>query len=277
MAVMGASQMNTLSAVRAQLDAIDDAMHDLLMQRAGIVDSLAASRVKAGSTILRPGREADILRRLLVRHQGPLPPAALVRVWRELFAASIAQQGGFSVSVYERDAAMARLVPEHFGGLTAVRTYPTPARALAAVTRGEASVAVLPFPEDADSPEMEWWPALNAPQLSVVARLPFFSESEPEADALVVAPGAPDASEQDRSLLLLESDSEQSRGQLLSTLAGAGITARLVLVRRAPGISRFLIEADGLILPSDARLAALPFDRARLLGAYAAPLRGTAA
>ena len=277
MAVMGASQMNTLSAVRAQLDAIDDAMHDLLMQRAGIVDSLAASRVKAGSTILRPGREADILRRLLVRHQGPLPPAALVRVWRELFAASIAQQGGFAVSVYERDAAMARLVPEHFGGLTAVRTYPTPARALAAVTRGEASVAVLPFPEDADSPEMEWWPALNAPQLSVVARLPFFSESEPEADALVVAPGAPDASEQDRSLLLLESDSEQSRGQLLSTLASAGITARLLLVRRAPGISRFLIEADGLILPNDARLAALPFDRARLLGAYAAPLRGTAA
>ena len=269
--------MNTLSAVRAQLDAIDDAMHDLLMQRAGIVDSLAASRVKAGSTILRPGREADILRRLLVRHQGPLPPAALVRVWRELFAASIAQQGGFSVSVYERDAAMARLVPEHFGGLTAVRTYPTPARALAAVTRGEASVAVLPFPEDADSPEMEWWPALNAPQLSVVARLPFFSESEPEADALVVAPGAPDASEQDRSLLLLESDSEQSRGQLLSTLASAGITARLLLVRRAPGISRFLIEADGLIMPNDARLAALPFDRARLLGAYAAPLRGTAA
>ena len=277
MAVKGASQMNTLSAVRAQLDAIDDAMHDLLMQRAGIVDSLAASRVKAGSTILRPGREADILRRLLVRHQGPLPPAALVRVWRELFAASIAQQGGFSVSVYERDAAMARLVPEHFGGLTAVRTYPTPARALAAVTRGEASVAVLPFPEDADSPEMEWWPALNAPQLSVVARLPFFSEGEPEADALVVAPGAPDASEQDRSLLLLESDSEQSRGQLLSTLASAGITARLLLVRRAPGISRFLIEADGLILPNDARLAALPFDRARLLGAYAAPLRGTAA
>ena len=269
--------MNTLSAVRAQLDAIDDAMHDLLMQRAGIVDSLAASRVKAGSTILRPGREADILRRLLVRHQGPLPPAALVRVWRELFAASIAQQGGFAVSVYERDAAMGRLVPEHFGGLTAVRTYPTPARALAAVTRGEASVAVLPFPEDADSPEMEWWPALNAPQLSVVARLPFFSESEPEADALVVAPGAPDASEQDRSLLLLESDSEQSRGQLLSTLASAGITARLLLVRRAPGISRFLIEADGLILPNDARLAALPFDRARLLGAYAAPLRGTAA
>lgn len=269
--------MNTLSAVRAQLDAIDDAMHDLLMQRAGIVDGLAASRAKAGSSILRPGREADILSRLLARHQGPLPRAALVRIWRELFASSIAQQGGFSVSVYERDAAMARLVPEHFGGLTAVRTYPTPARALAAVTRGEASVAVLPFPEDADTPEMEWWPALNAPQLSVVARLPFFVDGEPEADALVVAPGAPDPSQQDRSLLLLESDSEQSRGQLLTRLASAGISARLVLVRRSPGISRFLIEAEGLIMPDDRRLAALPFDRARMLGAYAAPLRGNAA
>lgn len=269
--------MNTLPAVRAQLDAIDDAMHDLLMQRAGIVQELAASRAKAGSSILRPGREADILHRLLARHQGPLPRAALIRVWRELFASSIAQQGGFSVSVYERNAAMARLVPEHFGGLTAVRTYPTPARALAAVTRGEASVAVLPFPEDADSPEMEWWPALNAPQLSVVARLPFYVDGEAEADALVVAPGAPDPSGQDRSLLLLESGSEQSRGQLLTALAGAAISARLVLVRRAPSISRFLIEADGLIMPDDRRLAALPFDRARMLGAYAAPLRGNAA
>lgn len=267
--------MNTLNAIRAQLDAIDDQMHDLLMQRAAIVDGMASSRAKPG-TILRPGREADILRRLLNRHGGPLPRAALVRIWRELFASSISQQGGFAVSVYERDAAMARLVPEHFGGLTAVRSYPTPSRALAAVTRGEASVAVLPFPEDADAPEMEWWPALNAPQLSVVARLPFYTEGDVEADALVVAPGAPDPSEDDRSLLLLESDSEQSRGQLLTTLATAGITARLVLVRRAPGISRFLMEADGLIMPDDARLRALPFDRARMLGAYAAPLRGTA-
>jgi hypothetical protein len=98
----------------------------------------------------------------------------------------------------------------------------------------------------------------------------------PEADALVVAPGAPDPSAEDRSLLLLESDSEQSRGQLLASLTAAGITARLVLVRRAPGISRFLMEADGLIMPGDPRLAALPFDRARMLGAYAAPLRGFA-
>ena len=266
--------MNTLNAIRAQLDAIDDAMHDLLMQRAGIVEGLAASRAKAGSSILRPGREADILRRLLARHTGPLPRSALVRLWRELFASSIAQQGGFSVAVYARDAAMARLVPEHFGALTAARTHPTPARALAAVTRGEATVAVLPFPEDADAPEMEWWPALNAPQLSVVARLPFFQDGETEADALVVAPGAPDTSAEDLSLLLLESDSEQSRGQLLASLASAGITARLVLVRRAPGISRFLIEADGMIMPDDSRLKSLPFDRARMLGAYSAPLRG---
>jgi chorismate mutase len=268
--------MNTLSAVRAQLDAIDDSLHDLLMQRAAIVDGLASSRAKSG-TILRPGREADILRRLLARHAGPLPRAALVRLWRELFAASIQQQGGFSVAVYAREPAMARLVPEHFGALTAARTHPTPSRALAAVTRGEASVAVLPFPEDADAPEMEWWPALNAPQLSVVARLPFFADGEAEADALVVAPGAPDPSEHDLSLLLLESDSEQSRGQLLASLTAAGITARLVLVRRAPGISRFLMEADGLIMPDDARLRALPFDRARMLGAYAAPLRGFSA
>ena len=68
------AQANGLAALRAELDGIDDAMHDLLMRRAACVEEVARSGKRSA---LRPGREASIIRRLLARHQGALPPHAL--------------------------------------------------------------------------------------------------------------------------------------------------------------------------------------------------------
>lgn len=269
--------MNTLANVRAELDAIDDALHDLLMRRADVVAGLASSRAKAGGPTLRPGREARILRRLLGRHSGPLPRAALVRLWREMFATSIRQQNSFSLALHGVGDSVPKLVAEHFGMGMPTRSYSTPSQALAAVGNGDAAIAVLPFPSEADPAELEWWPALDAPRLAVVARLPFYAEGNPGPEALIVAHGMPDASDDDRSLLLVEADPELSRGAVLQGLAEAGITARLLIVRRNAGLSRFLFEADGLIEPGDARLAAPNFIRTRLLGAYATPIRGISA
>ena len=88
---------DALAALRSEIDHLDDQLHDLVMRRADVVATLAASRVKGGASPLRPGREAMILRRLLARHQGALPGGAVVRLWREIFGASSAMQGGFAV------------------------------------------------------------------------------------------------------------------------------------------------------------------------------------
>ena len=53
-----------LASLRAEIDSIDDAVHDLLMRRAALSARMAASRVKNGGFPYRPGREAGILRRL---------------------------------------------------------------------------------------------------------------------------------------------------------------------------------------------------------------------
>ena len=53
-----------LAALRAELDTIDNAIHDLLQQRAVVVEQVATQGGK-GSVAIRPGREADIIRRLL--------------------------------------------------------------------------------------------------------------------------------------------------------------------------------------------------------------------
>src|SRR3954454_5148571 len=77
-------QNKTLDELRAKIDQVDDAMHDLLMYRADV--TLAIGGAKQGTAngalapAMRPAREAQILRRLLARHKGPLPPRVIVRV-----------------------------------------------------------------------------------------------------------------------------------------------------------------------------------------------------
>ncbi len=192
-----------LAALRAELDRIDDALHDGLMRRAELVAQVGALGAK-GNVPLRPGREASIIRRLLRRNHGALAPATLVRIWRELLAGSTAQQRPLRVAV--SDAGLALLAREQFGALSPVRVEATAAAALDAVRQGTATIAVLKLPSEGET----WWTALlpaSRADLHVVARLPFWAcrpDGVPFGEALVLSAAAPDPSGDDRSLLGLE-------------------------------------------------------------------------
>jgi chorismate mutase len=263
-----------LAALRAEIDRLDDALHDLLMRRAAVVAEMAQSRAKAPGTPLRPGREALILRRLLARHQGPLPRAALVRLWREVFASSTLMQGGFVVAVQARGPEQERVARDHFGSRTPVRLHQTGAAALADVTTGRASVAALPLPQEAEPAEAAWWTRLDAPRLQVVARLPFLAGAEPAHEMLAVAALPPDPTGEDRSLLRLEAARPLSRTAVQKALAAAGLKPRNLMLRSDAGLTRVLLELDGALAADDPRLKDLPFDRATPLGFYAVPERG---
>jgi chorismate mutase/prephenate dehydratase len=267
-----------LPALRAELDRIDNTIHDLLMQRAGVVEYVARSGKPAA---FRPGREASMLRRLLARHTGPLPPVTLVRMWREMLAGTTAMQGGFSMAVGDAapNTPLVHLAREHFGALTPLRLYGSAGQALAEIRHGHASVAVLPFPSEQEN----WWTSLlsHDPRLHVVALLPFWkprSEGLADVRALVVAATPPDASGEDRSFLGLECDSDVSRTRLSSELAGAGLKPEmLVLLRPNDGsVAYALAEVDGYLMDDDARLANLGsvLRRPVVLGSYAEPVGG---
>jgi chorismate mutase len=269
-----------LPALRAELDRIDDAVHDLLMQRAEIVEYVARSGKPAA---FRPGREASMLRRLLGRHHGGLPPVAVVRMWRELLAGTTSMQGGFSLAVCDADhgAPLTQLAREHFGALTPLRTYGSAGQALADVSQGVASVAVLPYPSDTDN----WWVALlhHEPRLHVVARLPFWKprpDGSPTAQALVVAAAAPDASGEDQSFLGLECDSDVSRARLSSELSAAGLKPETMVLVRQQGspVANVLVEVEGYLSDDDVRLSHLGsvLRQPIVLGSYAAPIAGSA-
>ena len=261
-----------LQALRAEIDALDDAMHDLLMRRAAVVARMAGSRAKTGvGSPLRPGREAAVLRRLLARHSGALSRGAVVRIWRHIFMAHTAIQGAFTAAVAASGEAAQTLAlaREHFGTSTPLTPFASPAQALAALSTGKTSVAVLPAP--AGEGEGAWWQSLEAPRLLIVARLPFLVDATRADAALVVAPVPPDASGEDRSLLRLEAGADASRENFARMLSDAGLAGRILCLARQGGRSLALAEIDGFIAAGDARLAAL---RCVLLGAYAVPVDG---
>jgi chorismate mutase len=269
-----------LTALRAELDRIDSEIHDLLIRRAHVVEHVARSGKPAA---FRPGREASIIRRLLRRHQGGLPAASLVRIWRELLAGTTSMQGGFSLAVCdaEHGAALTQLAREHFGGLTPLRVHGSAGQALADVSQGTASVAVLPIPSDQDS----WWVSLlhHEPRLYIIARLPFWNprpDGSPASRALVVASTPPDASGEDRSFLGLECDSDVSRARLAGELLAAGLKAEAMLLLRLQGssISNVLVEIEGYLTDDDPRLSHLGsvLRRPVVIGSYASPIGGAA-
>jgi chorismate mutase / prephenate dehydratase len=267
-----------LPALRGELDRIDDAIQDLLIQRSGVVEHVARSGKPAA---FRPGREASIIRRLLRRHQGSLPSVALVRIWRELLAGTTAMQGEFSLAVCDPDhgAPVTQLAREHFGALTPLYTYPSPGQALVDVSRGIGAVAVLRYPSADDT----WWMALpyHEPRLYVVARLPFWRprpDGFPPAQALVVASTPADPSESDQSLLWLECDAGNSRARVSSELEAVGLRSETMVLARQEGslVANVLVEVDGVLTDDDERLRHLGsvLRRPVVLGGYATPIAG---
>jgi hypothetical protein len=233
---------------------------------------MAASRIKAGAgSPFRPGREAAVLRRLLARHSGALSRGAVVRIWRHIIMAHTAIQGAFTAAVAASSEAAQTLAlaREHFGTATPLTPFASPAQALAALSAGKASVAVLPAP--AGEGEGAWWQSLEAPRLSVVARLPFMADTARADAALVVAPLPADASGEDRSLCRLEGSADATRDSFARMLTEAGLAGRILSLVRQGGRSLALAEIDAFIAASDPRLAGL---NAVLLGAYAVPIAG---
>ena len=276
-----ASTIPDLASLRATLDQIDDGLHTLLIRRAETVAAVAALGVK-GAVPLRPGREAAIIRRLLIRNAGQiLPGLAIVRIWRELLAAMTQQQRPTLITVAETAGTpdMTALAREHFGAATPLHIRRSAAQAVSEVSAGLAGAAVLPLPADGETDAAAWWTALmhrDDPRIHVVARLPFWApraEGASDTQALVVCAAPPDPSGHDCSLLGLELPAEVSRARLVTLMAAAGFTPGPTILRRHDTVMQALVEVDGFVRDDDARLQTLPALRPPVVvGAYAIPI-----
>lgn len=276
----------TIDDLRREIDDVDVAIHDLVMRRADLAQRIGAVK-DLSRGIIRPAREAAILRRLCDRHGGPLPRAVLVRLWREMIAALTRLQGPLSVAVYAPDdrRALWDIARDHFGSATPITLVNTPFAAVRAVCDGTATVGVVPYPTDGETDP--WWRFLSAedPKLPrVVARLPFCARGNggaEEGDGLALAMVGLEPTEDDRTLISVEFAGDLSRGRLKEALESAGFKILAISGTAIPGNpagALHLADAASFIDPADPRLAAaarrLAPQSARLsvIGGYAVPI-----
>jgi chorismate mutase / prephenate dehydratase len=274
-----------LEQLRRRIDEVDDRLQDLLVERIEIVARVAAhKRGHASVAAHQPAREAEIIRRLISRNHGSFPPATLVRMWRELLAATTRLQGPFTIAVYAPPEAQGfwDIARDHYGSHTPMLTYRSTAQVIRALTEGHAAIGVLPMPTEEDLDP--WWRHLlsthhNAPH--VVARLPFGARGNARsdgADALAIGRGGRQETGRDRTLIATENAPDISRGRMFATLSALGLACTFMAsCEHAEGVNT-LIEIDGFVPVSDPRLERLRGQLGpalyRLLGfgGYAVPL-----
>jgi chorismate mutase/prephenate dehydratase len=249
-----------LAELRHRLDEIDDKVHDLLIERAEIISMVAASKRDGRLAAFQPGREAEIIRRLVGRHRGDFPVATLVRMWREMLAATVRLQSPFAVAVFAPTEAQGfwDLARDHYGSSTPMSAYRTIGQVIRAVTDGQAAVGVLPMPQEGETDP--WWRQLvskdeNAPR--VVARLPFGARGNARsdgADALAIGRGMLQETGADRTFLAMESTADISRGRIFRTLSSLGLNCTFFASCEHAGGAVNLIEIDDFVRISDPRL-----------------------
>jgi len=282
-------KIGTLEDLRREIDEIDDALHDLLIRRAEVSHAIAKVKQPAADNgngalvpALRPAREAAILRRLLARHRGDLPPQVLVRIWREIIAASLSVQSKFQLHVYaaETQPGFADLAHAHFGSLTPIRSHTRPSLVVHACSEEPNSLGIVPLPR-IEEPGPAWWAQLapageKGPR--VVAKLPFVQDGEDALSAYAIGTVEQEPSGDDTTLLLLEIVPGVSRTTLQSFLKSAGLKGRLIAAGRLQEKNvpdEILVEVDGFIGKDDPRLAKLAKEAEEAI-ARVAPIGGFA-
>lgn len=177
-----------LAELRAKIDAIDESMHRLLMQRATVIDELIEVKGTArNGAAFRPGREADMMRRLARRHQGHLPLTAVEHLWREIISTFTALQAPFDVAVSLGAAPVDAVEAARFtfGFSVPLLALDSAGEVIEWIEEGGDRLGVILIDEDGASP---WWEGLRTGQ--IVSRLPFLDVAgrEAAAPALVLAP-----------------------------------------------------------------------------------------
>lgn len=279
-----------LEDLRREIDAIDDRIQDLILERWDVVRHVAEAKGVGAeapkqrdpgerfdlSLPIRPAREAQMLRRLAARHTGPFPFAALARMWGEMIAAFTMLQADYSIACFanNEEHGLWDLARDQFGSQVPMTPYPTRRETLAQVFEGRHNVAVLPKPREQD--EEAWWTSLAAPDApKIMMRLPFAGTGTVRgrvADAVAVAYLRPEPTGSDRTLVIIETADQMSRAALSAVLQRAKLSPLSISSVEQDGWHH-LIEIGDFLTADDPRLEMVEVrdavNRVVIVGAYA--------
>ncbi len=137
-----------LDSLRVQIDDIDAQIQSLISKRAEIANEVAKSKSKAdsGGFYYRPEREAQVLRAVKQRNDGPLSDESLVRLFKEIMSACLAQQKPLNIAFLGPEGTFSEMATYNFFGHS-VKAMPESSidRVFAEVEAGVADFGVVPI------------------------------------------------------------------------------------------------------------------------------------
>jgi len=137
-----------LEEIRSRIDAIDEALQQLLNERATLAQQVGISKNAAGRTVdyYRPEREAEVLRAALARNRGPLRNEEVARLFREIMSACLAQQEPLKVAFLGPEGTFTQqAVYKHFGHSVRALALPSIEEVFHEIEAGTADFGVVPI------------------------------------------------------------------------------------------------------------------------------------
>jgi chorismate mutase len=251
----------------AQLDELDDKIQDLLIKRAQLASSVT------------PAQQSRTLRRLAARHEGKLPLASVVNIWREMMSAAGSPKRVVHVYAADRAGIFRDMARGLFGSIVPMQSHLSASAIVNECSNDAEAFGIVPPPES-DENARAWWSQLapagqQGPR--IVAVLPLVGDGKTEAYVIGTLDLEP--TDDDTSVIRLEADESVSLSRLQSLLKQAGLDARLVAVSRdSAGARQHLMEISGFVTADDPRIGVLLESaggavlRIASVGGYANPL-----
>ena len=263
----------TLADLRVEIDRIDAAMHELLMERGRVIDRLIEIKTRqGGGSAFRPAREASMMRALVERHRGLLPLDTVEGIWRVIISTFTYVQSPYSVhvDVSGGDAAMRDSARFHFGFTTPCVPHFGAGEVIRAVADSVGDLGM--FAVDGGPGAGAWWTRLAPPDApKIIARLPFVERADHPAGMPVFVISKPLADGAARDVVLEQVTLDRWRADIPHSLRAIGAE---VIGSAADGMGlALLIERPGALeagaVSAALRSAGAADVRASEIGAHA--------
>ncbi|HSG98344.1 MAG TPA: prephenate dehydratase [Woeseiaceae bacterium] len=137
-----------LEAIRSRINEIDERLQALINERAKIAQQVGVAKGELGSAVdyYRPEREAEVLRTVLERNAGPMRDEEMLRLFREIMSACLAQQEPLKIGFLGPEGTFTQTsVYKHFGHSVRALPFHTIDEVFQEVESGAADFGVVPI------------------------------------------------------------------------------------------------------------------------------------
>ncbi|MCG6886249.1 MAG: prephenate dehydratase [Proteobacteria bacterium] len=136
-----------LKTLRQEIDSLDEQIQALITKRAEAAEAVALTKQANGDTAFyRAEREAEVLRKVMARNQGPLSDEEMARLFREIMSACLALEQVMTIAFLGPEGTFTQAAAlKHFGHAIETRSMATISDVFREVESEAASYGVVPI------------------------------------------------------------------------------------------------------------------------------------